>query len=172
MRTKTLAWLLAVALPLTFACKPTEQAEGDDPSDTVAQATPAEVPGVEGASDLSPAAAQTMIDDVTIGHKVTDGVIAVEDQGDDFAPGDPVHLTMKVGDAPAGSQVKVIWYGPGEAKIGEDAKDVVSGATTLAFQAPDTSSWQKGDYRAEIWIGDEKVNQQTFNLTDKSGSGR
>ena len=172
MRTKTLAWLLAVALPLTFACKPTEQAEGDDPSDTVAQATPAEVPGVEGASDLSPAAAQTMIDDVTIGHKVTDGVIAVEDQGDDFAPGDPVHLTMKVGDAPAGSQVKVIWYGPGEAKIGEDAKDVVSGATTLAFQAPDTSSWQKGDYRAEIWIGDEKVNQQTFNLTDKSGAGR
>ena len=172
MRTKTLAWMLAAALPLTFACKPTEQAEGDDPSDVAAQATPAELPGTDAPSDLSPAGAQTMIDDVTIGHKLTDGIISPEDQGDDFAPGDPVHLTMKVGDAPAGSQVKVIWYGPGEAKIGEDAKDVVAGATTLAFQAPDTSSWQKGDYRAEIWIGDEKVNQQTFNLTDKSGSGR
>ena len=173
MKTKNLAWLLAVALPLTFvACKPTEQAESDDSSDTAPQATPGEVAGVNGASDLSPVEAQTMIDDVTIGHKVTDGIIAPADQGDDFAPGDPIHLTMKVGDAPAGSEVKVIWYGPGEAKIGEDAKAVVSGATTLAFQAPDTSSWQKGDYRAEIWIGDEKVNQQTFNVTDKSGAGK
>ena len=173
MRTKTLAWMLAAALPLTFACKPTEQAESDDPGDTAAQATPGEVAGVDAPSDLSPPAAQTMIDDVTIGHKVgADGVIAAEDQGDDFAPGDPVHLTMKVGDAPAGSQVKVVWYGPGETKIGEDSKSVVTGATTLAFAAPDTSSWQKGDYRAEIWVGDEKVNQQTFNLTDKSGAGR
>jgi hypothetical protein len=172
MRTKTLACFLAVALPLTYACKPTEQAEGDDPSDTAVQATPAELPGADAPSDLSPVGAQTMIDDVTIGHKVTDGIISPEDQGDDFAPGDPVHLTMKVGDAPAGSEVKVIWYGPGEAKIGEDAKPVTAGGTTLAFQAPDTSSWQKGDYRAEIWIGDEKVNQQTFNLTDKSGAGR
>lgn len=172
MRTKTLAWMLAAVLPLTLACKPTEQAETDDPSDTAAQATPAELPGADAPSDLSPPGAQAMIDDVTIGHKVTDGIISPEDQGDDFAPGDPVHLTMKVGDAPAGSEVKVLWYGPGEAKIGEDAKSVASGVTTLAFQAPDTSSWQKGDYRAEIWIGDEKVNQQTFNLTDKSGSGR
>ena len=173
MRTKTLAWMLAAALPLTLACKPTEQAGSDDASDTATQATPGEVAGANAPSDLSPVEAQTMIDDVTIGHKVgADGVIAAEDQGDDFAPGDPVHLTMKVGDAPAGSQVKVIWYGPGEAKIGEDAKSVAAGATTLAFQAPDTASWQKGDYRAEIWIGDEKVNQQTFNLTDKSGAGR
>lgn len=172
MRTKTLAWLLAFALPLTLACKPTEQAESDDPGDTAPQATPAEVPGVNADSDLSPVEAQTMIDDVTIGHKVTDGIISPEDQGDDFAPGDPIHLTMKVGDAPAGSQVKVIWYGPGEAKIGEDAKDVAAGVTTLAFQAPDTSSWKKGDYRAEIWIGDEKVNQQEFNITDRSEAGK
>ena len=54
---------------------------------------------------------------MTVGHKVgADGTIAEADQGDDFAPGDAVYVAMKVGDAPAGSQVKVVWYGPGDAK--------------------------------------------------------
>jgi hypothetical protein len=173
MHSKTLVLVLAAVLPLALACKPKEQAEPDDASDTATQATPAEIPGANQPSDLNPVEAQTMIDDVTIGHKVgADGTIAAADQGDDFAPGDPVYLTMKVGDAPAGSQVKVIWYGPGETKIGEDSKDVATGATTLTFQATDTAAWKKGDYRAEIWIGDEKVNQQTFNVTDKSGAGK
>jgi hypothetical protein len=52
---------------------------------------------------------------------------------------------MKVADAPASSQVKVLWYGPGETRV---------------------------DYRAEVWIGDEKVNTQEFNIMDKSRTGR
>jgi hypothetical protein len=42
----------------------------------------------------------------------------------------------------------------------------------LTFEAASTSSWQKGDYRAEVWIGDEKVNQQEFNLVDASAAGK
>jgi hypothetical protein len=171
---KLLALLFVTVLPLTVACKGTnDQAATDDADDTATQTTEQEVAGANQANDLNPVEAQTMVDDVTIGHRVgADGMIAAADQGDDFAPGDPVVVTMKVGDAPAGSKVKLVWYGPGETKIAEEEKDVTQGAQYLTFEATNTSSWQIGDYRAEVWIGDEKVNQQTFNLTNQSESGR
>jgi hypothetical protein len=78
---------------------------------------------------------------------------------------------MEVGDAPAGSAVKVVWYGPGEKKVAEEQKTVQTGEHYMNFKAADTASWPKGDYRAEVWIGDEKVNTQQFNVTDKSKAG-
>jgi hypothetical protein len=92
-------------------------------------------------------------------------MIAMEDQGDDFAPGQPVVLAMNVADSPASSAIKVAWYGPGETKITEEEKQVPAGAKYLTFQA-DTTGWAKGDYRAEVWIGDEKVNIQQFQIVD------
>ena len=173
MRNRIVALTLAAVLPLALACQPREGAEPDDASDTATQATPAEIPGADQPSDLSPVGAQTMIDDITIGKQLAaDGTIPVEAQGDDFAPGDAVYLAMDVGDAPAGTEVKVVWYGPGNAKIGEDAKTVATGVATLNFKSADTGSWQKGDYRAEVWAGDEKVSDQNFNLVDKSDAGR
>jgi hypothetical protein len=171
--TKLLALLLVSGLPLTMACRTQEKAETDDPSDTATQTTESEVAGVNQPGDLNPVEAQTMIDDVTIGHKVgTDGMIAAEDQGDDFAPGDPIYVTMKVADAPAGTAVKVAWYGPGETKITEEEKTVNAGDQYLTFSATNTSAWQKGDYRAEVWVGDEKVNTQQLQIVDKSEAGR
>jgi hypothetical protein len=164
--------LLLAALPLFGACKAHDRAEvteGNVPS----QATEKEIPGTNSPNDLSPAKAQTYIDDVTIGHNVSsDGTIAAADQGDDFAPGQPIYITMKVADAPAGSQVKVAWYGPGETKIKDEQKTVNAGDKYLSFEAANTASWQKGDYRAEVWIGDEKVNTQQFNVTDQSKAGK
>ena len=172
MRIRILALMLVAVLPLALACK-REGAEPDDMSDTATEATPAEVAGADQPGDLNPVEAETMIDDVTIGKQLAaDGTIPAEAQGDDFAPGDTIHLTMDVGDAPAASEVKVMWYGPGETKIGEEAKTVVAGTPTLSFQSADTSSWAKGDYRAEIWIGDEKVNEQQFNIVDADDAGR
>ncbi|HEX9943667.1 MAG TPA: hypothetical protein VGG03_16780, partial [Thermoanaerobaculia bacterium] len=127
----------------------------DDKDDTATETIEKEVAGANQPNDLNPVEAQTMVDDVTIGHKVgSDGMIAAADQGDDFAPGDPIYITMKVGDAPAGSKVKVVWYGPGEKKIDEEEKTVPQGQQYLTFyQAPGKSFWGKGDYRAEVWIG-------------------
>ena len=171
--TKLMVLLLALALPLAVGCKSKEGAETDDRDDTATSVTEKEKSGVNQPGDLNPVEAQTMVDDVTIGKSVgADGTIAADQQGDDFAPGDPVYVAMKVGDAPAGSAVKVVWYGPGETKIGEEQKTVATGQPYLSFKSADTSSWQKGDYRAEVWIGDEKVNTQQFNLTDKSKAGK
>jgi hypothetical protein len=173
MRNRILALTVAALLPFAFACKAREGAEADDTSDTATQATPGEIAGTNQPSDLNPVEAQTMVDDVTIGKALgADGTIPMEAQGDDFAPGDSVYVAMDLGDTPAGSEVKVMWFGPGETKIGEEQKTVATGTSTLSFQAADTSSWQKGDYRAEVWIGDEKVNQQTFNIVDADDAGR
>jgi hypothetical protein len=172
MRTPKLLSLLVIALlPLLGACKAHDRAEYTEGG--APQATEKEQAGTQQPNDLSPVSAQTYVDDVTLGHKVgSDGMIAAADQGDDFAPGDPIFLTMKVGDAPAGSEVKVVWYGPGEMKVKEESKAVNQGDKFLTFQAANTGSWQKGDYRAEVWIGDEKVNQQQLQIVDHSEAGK
>jgi hypothetical protein len=188
--TKLAALFLVSLLPLA-ACK---SHEADNAADTatsaqngatapadqtsqssagaVTQTTEQEIAGTKNPNDLNPVKAQTMIDDVTIGHKVVDGTIPNADQGDDFAPGQPVYITMKVADTPATSKIKVAWFGPGDAKISDEEKSVPQGAKYLSFSQTKTSSWAKGDYRAEVWVGDEKVNTQHFNVTDKSKAGK
>ena len=171
---KIAALLLPWGLVLGIACaREGAEVDSSDPSDTAVQNTQSELPGTEQPGDLNPVEAQMAIDDVTIGKEVgADGTIPAEAQGDDFAPGDPVVVAMDVGDTPAGSIVKVIWFGPGEAQVGQEEQTVAAGNSKLAFKAGDTGSWQKGDYRAEVWIGDEKVNQQQFQIVDAGDAGR
>ncbi|MGZ8710943.1 MAG: hypothetical protein ACXW28_12035 [Thermoanaerobaculia bacterium] len=139
----------------------------DETAEPPATTTTVEQAGTASPSDIAPSTAQSWIDDVTIGsERAADGSMVAGKTGDDFAPGQPIHLTMEVGDAPPASTVKVVWYGPNETKINEENKPVVSGQKYLAFTAQDTASWAKGDYRAEVWIGDEKVNTQQFQIVD------
>jgi hypothetical protein len=135
--------------------------------DTAATGAPTEQPGTESAADAGPVSAQTWIDDVTIGSELAaDGSIAAGKTGDDFAPGQAVNIAMEVGDAPPNTEVKVIWFGPNETKVGEEVKPTLASEKYLNFSAKDTKSWKKGDYRAEVWVGDEKVNQQMFQIVD------
>lgn len=139
----------------------------DETAEPPASTTTVEQSGLDSPSDIAPTTAQSWIDDVTIGSELgADGSMVPGRTGDDFTPGQPVHLTMEVGDAPPSSSVKVVWYGPNDSKIGEENKPVVSGQKYLSFTATDTATWAMGDYRAEVWIGDEKVNTQQFNIVD------
>jgi hypothetical protein len=79
---------------------------------------------------------------------------------------------MSVNDAPVGSSVKVIWFGPNDTKVGEESKAVASGEQHMDFTAQDTKAWNKGDYRAEIWAGDEKVNSEQFQIVDADKAGK
>ena len=154
----TAACLLLIA---AVGCGRDETAEPPAATTTVEQA------GTSSPADVAPTTAQSWIDDVTIGSELApDGSMVAGKTGDDFAPGQPIHLTMEVGDAPPNSAVKVVWYGPNETKIGEENKPVVAGQKYLSFTAADTKAWAKGDYRAEVWIGDEKVNTQQFQIVD------
>jgi hypothetical protein len=158
---------LGVLMAFAIACGRDETAEAPASTTTVEQ------PGAASPADVAPVTAQTWIDDVSIGHELAaDGSMVTGKGGDDFAPGQAVNLTMEVGDAPPSSAVKVVWYGPNDTKIGEENKPVVAGQKYLAFTSSDTASWAKGDYRAEVWIGDEKVNTQQFQIVDAAGAGK
>lgn len=167
MKNKFAVVTMAALTALTLACGRDETAEPP------AATTTAEQPGVTSPADVAPITAQTWLDDFTIGHELNaDGSVNVGTGGDDFAPGSPIHLAMEVGDAPPGSTVKVVWYGPNETKIAEENKPVVAGSKYLNFSATDTATWAKGDYRVETWIGDEKVNTQQFQIVDAANAGK
>ncbi len=171
--TKLLSPLMLLVLTTSIACGTKEHATTEEAENTAPVVSETEKAGTDQAGDLNPVEAQTMIDDVTLGKSTAaDGSIAPDQQGDDFAPGQTVNLAMEVGDTPAGSAVKVVWFGPGETRIGEDTKTVNTGDLFLAFQSGDTGSWAKGDYRAEVWIGDEKVNTQQFQIVDANDAGQ
>ncbi len=163
---KKLIVIIAISmLGLVAACR-------EEPEEATAGTTTQEVAGVGNQGDVSPINAQTWIDDVTIGHELSpDGSVMTTEGGDDFAPGDTIYLAMEVGDAPANQAVTVMWYGPDDKKVGEETKQV-SGQKYLNFQASDTSTWPMGDYRAEVWTGDEKVNDQKFQIVAASDAGR
>ncbi len=167
MRKIFLAVTLVLMTVVVVGCGRDETAEPPATTTTVEQA------GTSSPSDVAPITAQTWLDDFTLGHELApDGTMVAGKGGDDFAPGQPVNLSMEVGDAPPNSTVKVVWYGPNETKIGEENKPVVAGQKYLAFTSADTKSWAKGDYRAEVWIGDEKVNTQQFQIVDPAGAGK
>ena len=166
-------WLIALSIVTVaaFGCKQqTEEIAQTDTSSTDTQiAEGQEVPGTGGPGDINPVTAQTWVDDVTLGNELgADGAIVAGKQGDDFVPGQPIHLAMTVNDAPANASVKVVWFAPGESKIAEESKSVTAGQKFMNFSAKDTAKWAKGDYRVEVWVADEKVNQQIFQMVDKS----
>lgn len=168
---KRMTVILALTLIAAFGCKKTDEATTGT-AETATAATTSEIAGTQSPNDLNPVRAQSFIDDVTIGHEVAaDGTIPAGKTGDDFAPGEAVNIAMKVKDAPAGTAVKVVFYGPGEKNVGEETKNVAAGETFLAFKK-DTAGWPKGDYRAEVWTGDEKVNTQQFQIVDAPKSGK
>jgi hypothetical protein len=164
-----LGLVLVAALSFAGCKKETAEPNADEVTPV---ATESEVPGATSQSDLSPATAEARVDDVSIGHGLAaDGSIDAAQIGDDFAPGEKVHVAMEIGDTPAGSAIKIVWYGPGDNRINEETKTVETGQTYLNFEA-DTKGWAKGDYRAEIWIGDENVNTERFQVVDAANAGR
>src|SRR5690349_25133795 len=131
--------ILMIAL-FGFACGRDETAEPPATTTTVEQ------PGTTSPSDVAPVTAQTWIDDVTIGSELAaDGAMATGKTGDDFAPGQPIHISMEVGDAPPNSSVKVVWYGPNETKIVEENQPVLAGQEYLNFHTTDTQRWTQKD---------------------------
>jgi hypothetical protein len=166
--------LTVAAVALTLGgCSPRDVDRAQpNPEERTPAVTESEKPGVNAPGDLNPAEAQMRIDDVTLGHEVgSDGAIVAGKTGDDFAPGETIHLSMEVGDTPAGSAIKVVWFGPGDTRMTEDTKPVAAGAKYLTFSTK-ADGWAIGDYRAEVWVGDEKVNTQQFQIVQPADAGK
>lgn len=133
---------------------------GDDKGPTIA-----EKPGISQPGDISPPVAQAMVDDVNIGVAIgSNGRVPADSSPDNFLPGEDLYLTMDVSDAPPGTAIKVMWIGPGDKAIDTQVQKVAAGVSTLKFVRQDTRNWKPGDYRAEVWVGDEKVDDEVFDI--------
>jgi len=151
---------LTNALLVVFAAMSAPTMAGDIKSPATA-----EKPGISKPGDVSPPVAQAMVDDVNIGVAVdSNGRVPAANGPDNFLPGEDIYLTMDVSDAPPGTAIRVVWIGPGDKPIDTQIQKVAAGVPTLKFVKQGTRSWQPGDYRAEVWVGDEKVNDEVFDI--------
>ena len=151
LRNPLIVLVAALALVGLAAC---ERAE--TPDDTAVVPEPGETNAAEAA---------LAIDDVSIGGQLgDDGAIAFGHNNNEFAPGDPIYVAMEVGDAPAGMNVRLVWYGPDGMEVGQQAKTVSQGDHYMSFEAAPTGSWAAGEYRAEVWANDEMVNEIEFEI--------
>lgn len=112
-------------------------------------------------AETNPATAQMWVDDFALASANAPAGAAMKTT---FAPGEPLQVTMSVDDAPQGASVTTYWFGPNDQPLGYETKSVTAGQDQLSFTHDNTHDWRHGEYRAEIWVGDEKVNEQEFQI--------
>jgi hypothetical protein len=81
-----------------------------------------------------------------------------------FSHDEPIYLSMQVNDVPRSAVVTSYWYGPGNLTLGYETQTISSGQARLRFVRSDSRGWQPGSYRVEVWIGDDKIGAQNFDI--------
>lgn len=155
---------LALCFPLlgVLACSPADEEPEAATREPAADAEPAESPGA--------LEAERWLDDLSIGGEVDPrGAIPAEAAREEFAPGETVYVSMAVDDAPADAAVHVAFYDAGGQKVAEDEKKVPAAALYLYFDSGDTANWAPGEYRVEIAVDGEVVDEQALTLSASGG---
>lgn len=135
--------LLGAAALLIAAC-------GKEEADPVATATD------EATSAVSK---EIWVDDVQLSS--TAGAAA---QTGGFSAGQTLALSMSVEDAPRGTVVTTYWYGPDNRQLSYESQTVDANERQLSFEQENTHAWPAGTYRAEVWVGDDKVEEESFDI--------
>lgn len=164
MRTSTtVAAGMALAALLFAGCAKEPKRAERDYEKTTPTVTETERPGSAAPSDITPVTAAARISDLKVGTVLdTEGKVA-ENQ-DNLNAGDVVHASIAVGDVGAGSKVKAVWLGPEGVRISDEIKNVAAGVAFLVFHAPSTQGWAPGDYKVEIYLGDELASSESFDI--------
>jgi hypothetical protein len=81
-----------------------------------------------------------------------------------FSPGQTLELSMSVKDAPPGTVVTTYWYGPNNRQLSYESQTVDANKRQLNFQQENTHAWPAGSYRAEVWVGDDRVEEERFDI--------
>ena len=90
---------------------------------------------------------------------------------EEFSRGDEIHLAVKIEPQSAtASEVRVTWYGPDDALVAEDAQTLPGTDRPVSFSTGKTTDWNPGMYRAEVWLGNQKLTEQRFALAPKDGA--
>jgi hypothetical protein len=109
--------------------------------------------------------ARNVTADVKIGSQIDEkGEIAGDGDEAEILAGQPVHVVTEIEGAPSNTPVTVVWYGPKDERVREETNWTQAGDKALTFHAFDTSAWKSGEYRAELWVGKNKVAQEPFKI--------
>jgi hypothetical protein len=159
---------LILAAGICVACTSTqkEQSTYREPGATPGTSE-TELDGRESGTDLNPLKAQTYVDYVRMGYGVDpEGKVPDDMRGDNFADADTVYVSMEVTDAPAGSNVQLSIYDKAtNERVWSETRTVMAGRSHLNF-AIDAAKLAKGNYRADVIIGDETVANREFEVDD------
>jgi hypothetical protein len=115
------------------------------------------------ATETNAITAETWIDEVQLSAMPTTAAGEITDQ-DEFRSGETIHVSMKVDDAPIGTNVTTYWYGPSNRQLAYETKSIEANQQQIEFTQENTAAWQAGSYRAEVWIGNQKVEEESFNI--------
>lgn len=137
------------AVLLIAACSRNEEAQV---SDTPADATPA-------------IGTEPWVDDVQVSGTQASGAQASGATASaSLTPGTELQVSMTVEKAPQGTVVTTYWYGPENRQLAYESQTVEPQQRQMNFTQENTHDWAAGTYRAEVWVGNEKVQEQTFQI--------
>ena len=154
---------IALAALLFAGCANESKRAERDADKATPTVTETERPGSAAKSDITPVTAAVRISDLKLGT-VLDAEGKVAENQDNVQAGDVVHASLAVGDVGAGSKIKAVWLGPEGVRISDETKDVAAGMAFLVFHAPSTQGWALGNYKVEIYLGDELASSEGFDI--------
>jgi len=118
------------------------------------------------------------VGEIAVGRAVSpEGAVPETERTDRFAQGEEIHVAVPVNNLAPQSRVRVAWFGPGDDLLAEDTTEVPANeeAQYVSFSMAAREDFDPGEYRAEIWMDDEKIDEQRFavitNGADNSGGG-
>ena len=78
--------------------------------------------------------------------------------------GSRIYLSMIFKQAPLGSAARVVWMDAKGKAIGEERRQLETGAKNVTFEAPKAAKWKAGKYSAQAWMGGEDSDEKSFVL--------
>ena len=82
----------------------------------------------------------------------------------EFTRGEEVRVIVGVANASPGTPLKLLWYSNAGTVTGTDVQNLTGKEAQVSFKSPDTTSWNKGTYRVEVWVGETKLANTAFVL--------
>lgn len=92
------------------------------------------------------------------------------DPRSNFSPAhNPIHLWLRLNNPPAGETISAVWYYLGLAEplqigVTDDRMTAEAGHFEASFELAEGNQWPEGEYRIEIFIGDEQVSTAIFRV--------
>lgn len=105
------------------------------------------------------------VDKVHVGSSVdANGQIAPDARADEFSLDDRVYLSMEVSEAPIDLPVLVtVVNAATNQELWSESRPIEAGISHLVFEV-DPARLGSGEYRAEVFVGDERVSRHDFDV--------